>query len=63
MISKEWDIPCGGGQGCSLGFWILFFMIDRVGPKSNIEPIDQIVTKPTKKRDKIEKAKKKWVDD
>ena len=62
-ISKEWDIPGGGGQGCPLGFWIFCFMIDRAGPKSNIEPIGQTVTKPSKKRKKIEKAKKKWVDD
>ena len=61
--SKEWDIPGGGGQGCPLGFWIFCFMIGRVGPKSNIDTIGQTVTKPSNKKDKIEKAKEKWVDD
>ena len=49
--STEWDIPGGGGPGCPLGFWIFCFMVGRDGPKSNIEPIGQAVTKPSNKRE------------
>ena len=33
------------------------------GPKANIEPLGQIITQPLKHRRKIEKTKKKWIDD
>ena len=38
-------------------------MIDHAGPKTNLETIGQTVTQPIKQRKKIERAKKKWVDD
>ena len=62
-ISEEWDIFGGGGQGCPLGFWIFCFMIDRAGPKSISKEIGETITQPTNKRKKMEKGKKKWVDD
>ena len=62
-ISKEWDIFGGGGQGCPLGFWIFCFMIDRAGPRANQKTIGETITQPTKHRQKINKTKKKWVDD
>ena len=62
-ISKEWDIYGGGGQGCPLGFWIFCFMIDRAGPRANQKTIGETITQPKNKRQKIDKTKKKWVDD
>ena len=38
-------------------------MIDRAGPKANPKQIGQIITQPMKNRKKMEKTKKKWVDD
>ena len=63
QYSEEKDLFGSAGQGVPLSFWIFCFMIDRAGPSPNIEPIGQIITKPLKERKKIEKIKKKWVDD
>ena len=38
-------------------------LIDFAGPKANIQPIGQIITQPLNSRTKIEKTKKKWIDD
>ena len=38
-------------------------MIDRAGPKPNPVSIGTMVTQPIKRREKMEKTKKKWVDD
>ena len=39
------------------------FMIDRAGPKSIAKSIGETVTQPLATRKKMEKTKKKWVDD
>ena len=57
------DIGGGAGQGAPLGMWIFLFMIDQAGPKPNPIPLGQIITKPIKKRTKIETGKQKFVDD
>ena len=62
-ISREWDIYGRGGQGCPLGFWIFCFMIDQAGPRANQEALGKTITRPIKQRQRIEKTKKKWVDD
>ena len=46
-----------------LGLWIFLFMIDSAGPKSNPETLGSIITQPKNARKKIEKGKKKWIDD
>ena len=38
-------------------------MIDRAGPRANQKTIGETITQPTKQRQKINKTKKKWVDD
>ena len=38
-------------------------MIDKAGPKKNPTPLGQIITQPQKKRKRMDKSKKKWVDD
>ena len=46
-----------------LGMWIFLFMIDRAGPKANEISIGKTITQPLNRRKRIEKDKKKWVDD
>ena len=46
--------------GISESFLVLS---DSSGPKPNIEPIGSIITQPLKSRRRIDKAKKKWIDD
>ena len=43
--------------------WIFLFMIDRAGPKANEISIGKTITQPLNRRKRIEKDKKKWVDD
>ena len=62
-IGEEKDIFGGGGQGVPLGLWIFLFMIDKAGPKKNTTPLGEIITQPQNKTKRMEKAKKKWVDD
>ena len=62
-IGEGKDIPGGAGQGAPLGMWIFLFMIDQAGPKSSPTPLGEIITKPEKKREKIEKGKQKFIDD
>jgi hypothetical protein len=62
-VGEEKDIFGGGGQGAPLGMWIFLFMIDRAGPKTNPAPLGEIITQPQKKRKRIDKTKKKWIDD
>ena len=62
-IGEEQDIPGGGGQGVPLGLWIFLFMIDSAGPKSNSQTLGNIITQPMNKRKKMERGKKKWIDD
>ena len=62
-IGKEEDIPGGAAQGGPLGLWVFLFMIDSAGPKINPEPIGKIITRPPKQRKKMDKTKKKWIDD
>ena len=62
-VWEEMDIFGGGGQGTPIGLWIFLFMIDKAGPKSNPTPLGEIITKPMNKRKRLEKTKKKWVDD
>ena len=38
-------------------------MIDRAGPRTNQKTIIETITQPIKQRQKIDKTKKKWVDD
>ena len=38
-------------------------LIDSSGPKPNIEQIGNIITQPLNKRKRMDKAKKKWIDD
>ena len=38
-------------------------MIDKAGPKRNLVPLGEIITKPQSKRKRMQTAKKKWVDD
>ena len=63
QVGEERDIPGGGAQGAPLGLWIFQFMIDRAGPKPNPVSLGATVTQPSKRREKMEKTKKKWVDD
>ena len=62
-VGDENDIFGGGGQGVPLGLWIFLFMIDKAGPKSNPTPLGEIITQPQNKRKRMDKTKKKWVDD
>ena len=62
-VGEGKDIPGGAGQGAPLGMWIFLFMIDKAGPKPNLTPLGEIITKPERKRTKIERAKQKFVDD
>ena len=62
-IGEEQDIPGGGGQGVPLGLWIFLFMIDSAGPKANSQALGSIITQPNNVRKKMEKGKKKWIDD
>lgn len=62
-VGEEEDIPGGAAQGGPLGLWVFLFMIDCAGPKTNTEPIGQIITKPIKQRKRMSKTKKKWIDD
>ena len=62
-IGEGKDIGGGAGQGAPLGMWIFLFMIDQLGPKPNPTPLGLIITKPEKKRSKIETGKQKFVDD
>ena len=62
-VGDEKDIFGGGGQGVPLGLWIFLFMIDKAGPKSNPTPLGEIITQPQNKRKRMDKTKKKWVDD
>ena len=62
-IGKEEDIPGGAAQGGPLGLWVFLFMIDCAGPKRNQEALGMIITKPLKQRKRMEKTKKKWIDD
>ena len=45
------------------GLWIFLFMIDNAGRKSNPETLGSIITQPMNGRKKMEKGKKKWIDD
>jgi hypothetical protein len=63
QVGEEKDIPGGAGQGVPAGLWIFLLLIDSAGPKANIQPIGQIITQPLNSRTKIEKTKKKWIDD
>jgi hypothetical protein len=38
-------------------------MVDKAGPKALTKPLGEIITQPLNKRKKMEKMKKKWVDD
>ena len=38
-------------------------MIDCAGPRTNTESIGQTITKPQKERKRMDKTKKKWMDD
>ena len=62
-VGEKRDIFGGGGQGSPLGMWIFLFMIDRAGPKANEISIGKTITQPLNRRKRIEKDKKKWVDD
>ena len=62
-VGEEEDIPGGAAQGGPLGLWVFLFMIDCAGPKTNTEPIGQIITKPIKQRKRMSTTKKKWIDD
>ena len=46
-----------------MGLWIFQFVIDRAGPKPNPVSIGDMVTQPINRREKMEKTKKKWIDD
>jgi hypothetical protein len=46
-----------------IGLWIFLVLIDSSGPKPNIEQIGNIITQPLNKRKRMDKAKKKWIDD
>ena len=63
LVGEKRDIFGGGGQGSPLGMWIFLFMIDRAGPKANEISIGKTITQPLNRRKRIEKDKKKWVDD
>lgn len=63
QVGEEKDIPGGAAQGAPLGLWIFLFMIDSAGPKPNTQSIGHIITQPMNKRVKMEKTKKKWIDD
>ena len=47
----------------TLGIWIFLFMIDSAGPKASSQSIGSIITQPNNIRKKMEKGKKKWIDD
>ena len=63
LVGEEKDIPGGGAQGAPLGLWIFLFMIDSAGPQSTEQSIGNIITQPMNSRKKMEKTKKKWIDD
>ena len=63
QVGEEKDIPGGAGQGVPAGLWIFLLLIDAAGPRANIEPLGKIITQPLNSRKKIEKTKKKWIDD
>ena len=46
-----------------MGSGFFLFMIDSAGPKSNPQTIGNIITQPINGRKKMEKGKKKWIDD
>jgi hypothetical protein len=62
-VGEEKDIPGGAGQGVPIGLWIFLVLIDSSGPKPNREPIGTIITQPLNRRKRIDKCKKKWIDD
>ena len=48
---------------CLLGSGFFLFMIDSAGPKPNNQSLGDTITQPIKGRKKLEKSKKKWIDD
>ena len=46
-----------------LGLWIFLFMIDSAGPKASNQSLGNIITQPMNRRKKMERSKKKWIDD
>ena len=62
-VGEEKDIFGGGGQGTVIGLWIFLFMIDRAGPTKNPTPLGKIITQPLNQRKRMDKEKKKWIDD
>ena len=63
QVGEEKNIPGGAGQGVPIGLWIFLVLIDSSGPKAAIEPIGSIITQPLNSRRRIDKTKKKWIDD
>ena len=63
QVGEEKDIPGGAAQGAPLGLWIFLFMIDSAGPKPMNQHIGDIITQPINRRKKMERTKKKWIDD
>ena len=62
-IGEEQKICGGSGQGVPLGLWIFAFMIDKAGPRAETRPLGEIITQPLKQRQRMDKTKKKWIDD
>ena len=63
FYKKEEEIQGGAAQGGPLGLWVLLFRIDCAGPKRSSEQIGMMITKPLKQRKRMDKTKKKWIDD
>ena len=62
-VGEEKDIFGGGGQGTVIGLWIFLFMIDKAGPPKNPKSLGEIITQPLNQRKRMDKEKKKWIDD
>ena len=61
--SRQMPLNSGAGQGTIIGLFLFCVMFNGAGPKAITEPLGVAITQTRKRREPIQKGKKKWVDD
>ena len=61
--SRKLPLNSGSGQGTILGLFLFCVTFNGAGPKPHTEPLGKTITQPRRRRQPIQRGKKKWVDD
>ena len=61
--SRQMPLNSGAEQGTIIGLFLFCVMFNGAGPKATTEPLGVAITQTRKRREPIQKGKKKWVDD